>query len=75
MSISSMIAYAAPLAPAAKPSLSGVWTRIEAMLLARRTRTLLGNMDGHMLADIGVSHATAQSEAARPFWDLGAGLR
>ena len=35
----------------------------------RDTRRELGAMDSRMLADIGVSRATAQSEAARPAWD------
>jgi uncharacterized protein YjiS (DUF1127 family) len=33
-----------------------------------RTRRLLGGLDDHMLHDIGIDRATAEREAAAPFW-------
>ena len=53
--------------PAQPPALRA---RLGAMLHARQTRSLLGQMSPHMLADIGLSPADAQTEAARPFWDI-----
>lgn len=50
-------------------SLRQVWTIIDAMIQARRTRRLLTEMDGRLLADIGASRAEASTEANRPFWD------
>ncbi len=49
--------------------------RLSAMLHARQTRGILGQMSPHMLADIGLSPADAQAEAARPFWDIAARRR
>ena len=48
----------------------GLWSRVRMMLRARQTRGILGQMSPHMLADIGLSPADAQVEAARPFWDV-----
>ncbi len=45
------------------------WTALAAMVRARQTRCMLAEMDDRMLADIGVSHGEAMSEAARPAWD------
>ena len=39
------------------------------VLRTAQTRRLLAEMDGRMLADIGVTHSDAQTEAARPAWD------
>jgi uncharacterized protein YjiS (DUF1127 family) len=46
------------------------WTRFRAMLRARQTRQMLGEMDDRMLADIGVGRGDAQFEASRSMWDL-----
>jgi uncharacterized protein YjiS (DUF1127 family) len=46
------------------------WTRFRAMLRARQTRQMLGEMDDRMLADIGVGRGDAHFEAGRPMWDL-----
>ncbi len=43
---------------------------LQAMVRARRTRRMLGEMDDRMLADIGVGRGDALEEAARPMWDL-----
>lgn len=59
---------------AARPSilfsiLSAVpFLRLAPDLAASRAR--LGEMDDHMLADIGLSRAQAKAEAARPVWDV-----
>jgi uncharacterized protein YjiS (DUF1127 family) len=36
-------------------------------------RHSLGDLDEHMLRDIGLTREEAQTEAARPIWDLPAG--
>jgi uncharacterized protein YjiS (DUF1127 family) len=51
-------------------NLQRAWALAAAMLRARRTRRLLVDMDGRLLADIGTSRADAATEANRPFWDL-----
>jgi len=33
-----------------------------------RSRTLLSQLNSHMLRDIGLSHAEAEYEANKPFW-------
>lgn len=33
-----------------------------------RTRTALGQLDAHLLRDIGLTADAARAEAARPFW-------
>jgi uncharacterized protein YjiS (DUF1127 family) len=35
-----------------------------------RSRARLSELDDHMLADIGLTHAEALTEAQRPFWDM-----
>lgn len=47
-----------------------LWTLARAMMQARQTRRLLGEMDERMLADIGVGRGDALVEASRPMWDL-----
>lgn len=54
----------------ARISVGGVWAAVRTMIRARETRRLLAEMDGRMLADIGVSPAQAHMEASRPFWDV-----
>ena len=46
------------------------WTAALAMIEARHTRRMLAEMDGRMLADIGVDRGQARTESARPFWDI-----
>lgn len=46
------------------------WRTFRAMLEARRTRRILADMDGRMLADIGVGPGDALIEAERPMWDV-----
>lgn len=43
---------------------------IERWMEVARQRQQLAALDDRMLKDIGISRATAQSEARRPFWDL-----
>lgn len=45
------------------------WSAMRSMARARATRRLLAEMDGRMLADIGVSRSQADVEVSRPFWD------
>ena len=49
-----------------------VWSVVRSMARARATRRLLADMDGRMLADIGVTRSQADVEVSRPFWDHGA---
>lgn len=51
-------------------SLSRLWDAAGTMLRARQTRRLLAEMDGRLMADIGVSRSDAMMEAHRPFWDV-----
>jgi uncharacterized protein YjiS (DUF1127 family) len=51
------------------------WASFVAMLRARRTRHMLGEMDDRMLADIGIGRGDALTEASRPMWDLEQRLR
>ncbi len=46
------------------------WAVLVAMIRARGTRRMLGEMDDRMLADIGIGRGEAHHEAARPMWDL-----
>jgi uncharacterized protein YjiS (DUF1127 family) len=48
---------------------------LAALLGLARTRAALRSLDDRMLRDIGVSRAQADSEAARPVWDVPAGWR
>ncbi|WP_172292619.1 DUF1127 domain-containing protein [Pseudoruegeria sp. HB172150] len=43
--------------------------RILAALAVQRQRTQLGQLDDHMLHDIGLSREDADREASRPVWD------
>lgn len=36
--------------------------------LRRRTRKTLGDLDPHLLEDIGITRSQARQEAKRPFW-------
>ena len=48
-----------------------VWAALSAMIETRRERAMLAEMDGRLLADIGVSRGDAHMEAGRAFWDVG----
>ena len=39
------------------------------LFVLRRTRTHLAKLDDHMLKDIGLTRAQAETEAARKLWD------
>lgn len=43
---------------------------LNAVLATADERRKLAALDDRQLADIGVSRATVDAEAARPFWDL-----
>ncbi|WP_407682138.1 DUF1127 domain-containing protein [Pseudodonghicola flavimaris] len=54
-----------------KPSTSKmqrIKTVVGLWFFRRRTRQQLSELDTHLLEDIGVTHAQAQKEASRPFW-------
>ena len=57
-------------APRAGVGAAGLWSKVAAMLEARRSRQALSEMDAHHLADIGLSRGDAMVEAGRPFWDV-----
>lgn len=66
---------AAPVLPPlqqAMPPLSGVLLAFTLLIFRwetlRRTRKDLSRLDEHMLRDIGMDPALAQSETAKPFW-------
>lgn len=46
-----------------------VLSRIRAALMLYRSRRALRDLDSHLLKDIGISRAEAQSEAKRALWD------
>lgn len=47
-----------------------LFTRILARFAALRSRRALAALEPHQLADIGLSRAEAEQEAARPIWDV-----
>ena len=53
-------------------SRSGILARLtlglSQALTRRRERQALGNLDTHILRDIGLTPEQAQGEAAKPFW-------
>lgn len=49
--------------------------RIDAILSLRRQRARLTTLDDDRLADLGLTRAQAETEAARPFWDVPASWR
>lgn len=40
------------------------------LITLRRSRHRLGQLDDHLLRDIGISPDHARAEAARPLWDV-----
>ncbi len=62
----------APAARSANPGFAArpAWNWLLKAMQARRTRTMLAQMDDRMLADIGVSRCAARTEAARAPWDI-----
>ncbi len=53
-----------------RAAMGRTWTMLGAMMRARRTRRLLGEMDDRLLADIGIGRGDALMEASRPWWDV-----
>lgn len=49
--------------------LGRLFTRLRGIAALRRQRLHLSRLDPRLCEDIGLSHAEAQDEAARPFWD------
>jgi uncharacterized protein YjiS (DUF1127 family) len=58
--------YSAALPRASRPSLM---TRVFWALSLQRQRRHLARLDDAQLADIGLTRAQAEKEAARPLWD------
>lgn len=61
------IAATQPCPRPARPSLLG---RLRLAFTVRRHRRQLGQMDRHLLRDIGLSETEARIEANRSFWDV-----
>ncbi len=58
-----------PVGVAVRAPQRRVWRIRLANALARRhQRQALADLEPRLLADIGISHAAAQREAAKPFW-------
>jgi uncharacterized protein YjiS (DUF1127 family) len=51
-------------------SIMNAWLKIKAWREVSRMRNELRNLSDELLKDIGISHADAQREADRHFWDL-----
>lgn len=49
---------------------AGFFAVLGKMIAFTRQRRALGNLDDHLLSDIGVSRHQAQTEAKRPVWDV-----
>lgn len=48
---------------------SGNWLRVLGRIAARRhSRKALARLDDHMLRDIGLTRALAETEVEKPFW-------
>ncbi len=45
-------------------------SQLAAMMRLARQRHALGQLDADQLADIGLTSHDAETEAARPFWDV-----
>lgn len=52
------------------PRLGGLLSYLTACFQARRQRVELGQLEPHMLRDIGVTDAAALKESQRPLWDV-----
>lgn len=53
----------------------GLLGRLLSVFDLRASRVRLGQLDSHMLRDIGISPEQAAQEAERPFWDAPQGWR
>lgn len=49
-------------------AVSNLLQHIPAWIARHRQRKALAELSDHLLDDIGVSHAAARREAAKPFW-------
>lgn len=47
---------------------AGILTFVTVSLTRRRDRQRLGQLDAHLLRDIGLDTQHARSESAKPFW-------
>ena len=67
----SFVPRGVPASPALRPKLPwharmGSW--MQSAYRRYQSRQLLAQLDGHMLKDIGVTYAEAETEANKPFW-------
>jgi uncharacterized protein YjiS (DUF1127 family) len=68
MSLSKTLALSNhPLPPLSRLLVSLALT-VAAWELRARTRKQLGQLDPHMLRDVGLSETTSRAEAEKPFW-------
>jgi uncharacterized protein YjiS (DUF1127 family) len=51
------------------PVVAAPFARLAATLQFRRHRARLAALDDHLLRDIGISRAEAETESARPVWN------
>ena len=51
------------------PRRRSVLRRLWQMLSLRHQRARLGQLDPHLLKDVGLTETQARREASRPFWD------
>lgn len=53
-----------------RPRSAQFLSQLAAMMRLARQRHALGTLDADQLADIGLTAKEAETEAARPFWDV-----
>jgi uncharacterized protein YjiS (DUF1127 family) len=68
-------AFAAESIPARRSARQGWLNRVLTMIAVGRSRRKLAALDDHLLRDIGLTRAEAQTEGQRPAWDAPAGWR
>ncbi len=51
-----------------RPGVSGWWNTVWILIQRQRERGQLGDLNDHLLADIGLDRVTAERIAAKPFW-------
>lgn len=56
--------------PLRRPVLAGLIGLVATATALRKQRASLANLDDTRLADLGLSRAEAEREAARPVWDV-----
>lgn len=67
-----MTARVAPVAARHTSRLTGFRKLVRSWIEVSKQRRALAAMSDHQLKDIGLTRFDAETEAARPFWDVGA---